>query len=80
MKTNANLVITAVFMAATLSTFSQPSLTVQPANQTANQGFSATFRAVAQGTAPLNYQWSFQSNAIAWATTNVVNERLIPTR
>ncbi|MEK7676247.1 MAG: hypothetical protein AAB676_10495 [Verrucomicrobiota bacterium] len=73
MKTNAKLLISAVFMAATLNSLGQPSLTVQPANQTANQGFSATFRAVAQGTAPLNYVWFFQSNAIPWATTNVLS-------
>lgn len=72
METNANLLMTAVFMAASLSSFSQPSFTVQPADQTVSQGFSANFSAVAQGTAPLNYEWFFQSNAIPSATTNVL--------
>jgi len=52
------------------SGFAQPVITTQPQSQTVNQGFDTTFRMVAQGTAPLNYQWYFQSNAILEATTN----------
>src|SRR6267378_3657154 len=34
-----------------------PTITTQPANQTATAGQTATFNVVATGTAPLSYQW-----------------------
>ncbi|MEO8425791.1 MAG: hypothetical protein ABI651_01635, partial [Verrucomicrobiota bacterium] len=55
-----------------LSGFAQPAITTQPQPQSANQGFEGKFRTVASGTAPLNYQWYFQSNAISAAITNVL--------
>jgi hypothetical protein len=49
MKTNTHLLTIAVFMATSLNVFSQHSFSVQPADQKADQGFSAAFRTVAQG-------------------------------
>ena len=72
MKTNTNLLISAVFLLAAANCFGQPSISIQPADQTVNQSFNATFRAVASGTPPLTYQWFFGSNAIAGAITNVL--------
>ncbi len=46
-----------------------PSITTQPANQTANVGGSATFSVTATGAAPLSYQWSKAGTAIAGATS-----------
>jgi hypothetical protein len=72
MKTT-NLFLTANLLCLSLlSSFAQPVITTQPQSQTVNQGFDASFRTVAQGTAPLNYQWYFQSNAISGAITNVL--------
>jgi hypothetical protein len=45
-----------------------PSITTQPQSQTVMVGATATFSVVATGTAPLAYQWSKNSNAIAGAT------------
>jgi hypothetical protein len=42
MKTNTKPQILAVFLAATVNGVAQPITTTQPANQTVNQGFSAT--------------------------------------
>ena len=39
-----------------------------PQNQTVNQGANATFSVVASGTAPLGYQWRFNSVGISGAT------------
>ena len=36
-----------------------PAITMQPTNQNVAVGDTATFTVAAQGTAPLNYQWSF---------------------
>jgi len=47
----------------------KPTITTQPAPQTAPLGQSATFSVVATGgTAPLNYQWSKNGSPIAGAT------------
>jgi hypothetical protein len=72
MKASTHQLIVLLFKAASLHSFSQPTLSFQPEDQTANQGFRSTFRAVAQGNAPLHYQWFFQSNAIPSATTIVL--------
>lgn len=50
--------------------FAQPAITSQPTDQTVNQGFSATFQVRATGSAPLTYQWRFNSVVIDGATTN----------
>ncbi len=47
-----------------------PFVTTQPTNQSASIGQSATFTVGAAGTAPLSYQWRFNSNPISGATTN----------
>src|SRR5213083_2817401 len=52
--------------------FAQPKTTSQPTDQTANQGYSATFRIFAGGTAPLSYAWSFNQAAITGAATNML--------
>src|SRR2546430_8246985 len=45
-----------------------PTITTQPANQTATTGQTATFAVVAGGTAPLSYQWQKNGASIAGAT------------
>jgi hypothetical protein len=45
-----------------------PSITTQPGNQTVTAGQTATFTAVATGTAPLSYQWQKNGVNIAGAT------------
>jgi hypothetical protein len=48
-----------------------PTILVQPTNQTAAMGNTATFSVTASGTPPLFYQWSFNgTNNISGATTN----------
>ena len=44
----------------TLTVRVPPSLTAQPSHQMADVGATATFGALAAGTAPLHYQWRFQ--------------------
>ena len=45
-----------------------PMITTQPASQTVTMGNTATFNVVADGTAPLSYQWSRNTTNIAGAT------------
>ena len=45
-----------------------PSVTTQPVNQTVSAGQTATFSVVANGTAPLTYQWQKNGSAITGAT------------
>lgn len=45
-----------------------PSITTQPASQSANPGQTATFTVVAAGTGPLSYQWQKNGTAISGAT------------
>ena len=47
---------------------SAPTITVQPTDQSVTSGKSATFSVVAQGTAPLTYQWRRNGAAIAGAS------------
>ena len=53
-----------------IPTATPPNITAQPASQTANQGASATFSVLVTGTAPLSYQWRFNSSPIGGATTS----------
>ena len=46
-----------------------PSITTQPANQTANAGQTATFSATATGTGTLTYQWKKNGTVIGGATS-----------
>ena len=45
-----------------------PTITQQPTNQTTFAGGTATFIAAAAGTAPLSYQWNFNTTNIVGAT------------
>lgn len=47
-----------------------PEIMVQPLAQSQVEGLDAMFSAVAQGTAPLSYQWQFDGVAIAYATNS----------
>ena len=47
--------------------FAQPTITGQPTDQTANQGYSGTFHVFANGSSPLSYAWFFNQLAIAGA-------------
>ena len=45
-------------------------IVVQPQNQTANQGQNAAFSVTATGSAPLSYQWRFNSTSLSGATAS----------
>ncbi len=47
-----------------------PSISGQPQNVTTNEGQNATFTVTASGTAPLGYQWRFNTADIAGATNS----------
>jgi uncharacterized repeat protein (TIGR01451 family) len=49
-----------------------PLIVVQPTNQTVRLGAPATLAVVAEGTAPLAYQWSFGGTNLAGATSNLL--------
>jgi hypothetical protein len=55
---------------ATLTVLAPPSITSQPADQTVVAGDSATFTLAAAGTAPLRYQWYFNTNTPLANATN----------
>ncbi len=54
--------------AATLAVVEPPVITNQPQSQVVNPGASATFTVLADGTAPLRYQWQFGGVEIVGAT------------
>ena len=59
--------------ATLLVTNAAPILTAQPQNQSVAIGGNATFSVAASGTAPLGYQWLFNTNTlISGATTNTL--------
>jgi endonuclease/exonuclease/phosphatase family metal-dependent hydrolase len=47
-----------------------PSITLHPRSQTVAQGSKVTFTVTATGTAPLSYQWRFNSSPISEATAS----------
>lgn len=47
-----------------------PSINTQPLSRIVNPGSNVTFTVVASGIAPLTYQWQFEGNNIAGATTS----------
>lgn len=49
-----------------------PVIITQPANETSFEGFSATFNVLASGTAPLLYQWQFDTTNIVGATNSAL--------
>src|SRR6266481_786427 len=63
---NGNNVSTVNFTANAASV--APTISTQPGNQTVTAGQTATFTAVASGTAPLAYQWQKNSVNVAGAT------------
>ena len=50
----------------------KPVITQQPQNFTVTNGFTATFTNVASGTAPLSYQWYFNTNTPVGGGTNAI--------
>ena len=56
--------------ATTIGGATPPVITVQPQDQTANQGANATFSVTASGTAPLAYQWRLYTTNISGATAS----------
>lgn len=60
---------TGIDFIATFTTLTPPSIASQPVGQTVNPGASATFSVTATGTAPMSYQWRFNSTNIAGATS-----------
>ena len=54
---------------AQLTVEAPPVITQQPVNITTNQGASIAFTIAASGTAPLAYQWQFDGQNLAGATT-----------
>ena len=63
----------ASFVAAGLQCFGQtPAVLQQPASQTVFYGDPATFQVVANGGAPLSYQWFKNDTAISGATANTL--------
>jgi hypothetical protein len=55
---------------ATLTVLVPPSISSQPQSQTVGQGANANFSVTAGGTAPLSYQWYFNTNTALTAATN----------
>ncbi len=51
-----------------LTVYIPPDITAPPQSQTLSLGQSAAFAVTAQGTSPLNYQWYFNTAALAGAT------------
>jgi len=56
--------------AATLTVNGPPSIISQPASKTVIAGQTATFSVTAAGSAPLNYQWNMNGNAINGANSS----------
>src|SRR5207253_2868123 len=67
---NAKLFFLIDFCIVSATALGQPTITSQPTDQTANQGYNATFQLRASGTEPLSYAWFFNQLAIAGAATN----------
>ena len=49
-----------------------PTLTLQPVSQTVPSGTVTTFKVIAWGTLPLDYQWRYDGKALFGATTDVL--------
>jgi hypothetical protein len=66
--TVANIVTSVTSDVATLTVVTPPTITTQPANQSAIAGDNVNFTVAASGTAPFTYQWFKGSTAISGAT------------
>jgi uncharacterized repeat protein (TIGR01451 family) len=74
---NYDVVVTNVYGAVTsavaqLTVLVPPSINSQPTNLTVAAGSDAVFQVNASGTAPLTYQWWFNSTNVVGADTNVL--------
>ena len=71
-ETITNATVRSQYMTAILNFLvpSAPSIATQPQNQTVVQSSNAAFSVVANGAAPLSYQWRFNGTNISGATTN----------
>ena len=58
---------------AVLTVITPPLVVTQPLSQTVNAGSAVTFTVVANGTAPLTYQWRKNGSEIAGATAATLN-------
>jgi hypothetical protein len=56
-----------------------PTITTQPASATVDTGGSASFSVAVAGSAPLSYQWLFNSSALSGATNPTLNLSSITT-
>ena len=65
MKTQQAILTAGIFLAAVTAGFGQPSIILQPQNQTYVVSTTATFWVEATGTQPLAYQW--QKLSAAWS-------------
>ena len=66
----SNSLGTATSAVATLTVLVPPGITSDPTNLTVGAGGSATFNATATGSAPLRYQWYFNTNTALANATN----------
>jgi hypothetical protein len=57
---------------ATLTVYVLPGIQTQPQNLTVTQGQSASFSAVANGSAPFSYQWNFNGSPVSGATSSAL--------
>ena len=57
---------------AALTVLVRPAITTQPSSQTAVAGTSASFSVTATGTAPLRYQWTFNTVPLTGASTDTL--------
>jgi uncharacterized repeat protein (TIGR01451 family) len=62
----------ALSFSTTLTVLVPPAITTAPSNQTAVAGTSASFSVTATGTAPLGYQWTFNTTPLTGATANTL--------
>ncbi|MGE3310729.1 MAG: immunoglobulin domain-containing protein [Limisphaerales bacterium] len=75
MNTTQHFLTIAAFLAAAVHTLGQPSITVQPTDQVAALGASASFRVTATGASPVSYQWRLRDADLLDATN--VSLRLV---
>jgi phospholipase/lecithinase/hemolysin len=61
-----------IFFAALATTFGQPTITIQPRNQTASLFADVTFRVAIGGTPPFSYQWRFNDADLTGKTNAIL--------
>ncbi|MBI3417025.1 MAG: VCBS repeat-containing protein [Verrucomicrobia bacterium] len=70
MKTSLPLLSIGALFLYGITGFAQPAITTQPTNQSVSLGANVEFRVTATGTPPLTYEWRFNDQPIAGATTS----------